>query len=87
MSPAANVMDPLRAGPTSSTSLIKALQLPQPTLSRALSALQREGLGKHPTASASAGIDKPCVEQRKVDGQMKNYIKVNRRWNLEEIYV
>lgn len=43
MSPASNVMDPLRDGPTSSTTLIRALQLSQPTLSRALTALQREG--------------------------------------------
>lgn len=43
MSPASNVMDPLRDGPTSSTTLIKALQLSQPTLSRALTTLQREG--------------------------------------------
>lgn len=38
-----NVLHPLRAGPASSTSLLRALQLPRPTLTRALQNLQREG--------------------------------------------
>lgn len=43
MSPVPPVLDPLREGPSSSTTLVKALQLPQPSVSRALTALQREG--------------------------------------------
>jgi hypothetical protein len=43
MSPAPTVLDPLRAGPASSTALVRALHLPQPTLWRALTTAQREG--------------------------------------------
>lgn len=43
MSPVPPVLDPLREGPSSSTTLVKALQLPQPSVSRALTVLQREG--------------------------------------------
>jgi hypothetical protein len=43
MPPAANVLHPLRAGPASGTALLRALQLPRPTLSRVLHELQREG--------------------------------------------
>lgn len=38
-----NVLHPLREGPASSTSLLRALQLPRPALARALQSLQREG--------------------------------------------
>lgn len=43
MPPDSNLLHPLRAGPASSTSLLRALQLPRPTLARALQHLQREG--------------------------------------------
>lgn len=43
MPPDSNLLHPLRAGPASSTSLLRALQLPQPTLARALQDLQRAG--------------------------------------------
>lgn len=41
--PASNLLLPLREGPASSTSLVRALQLPRPTLNRALQNLQRSG--------------------------------------------
>jgi DNA-binding IclR family transcriptional regulator len=41
--PASNLLLPLREGPASSTSLVRALQLPPPTLNRALQNLQRSG--------------------------------------------
>ncbi len=43
MPPASNLLHPLREGPTSSTGLLKALQLPGATVARALDHLQREG--------------------------------------------
>jgi hypothetical protein len=43
MSSASTVLDPLRAGLSSSTTLVQALQLSRPTVSRALTTLQREG--------------------------------------------
>lgn len=43
MRPASSVLEPLRDGPASSTTLVKALSVPQPAVSRALTALQREG--------------------------------------------
>ena len=44
MPPASTVLDPLRDGPTSSTALLKTLQLPHSAVSRELQAAQREGL-------------------------------------------
>ena len=43
MPSASNVLHPLREGPASGTALLKALQLPRPTLTRALHELKREG--------------------------------------------
>lgn len=43
MPPDSSLLHPLRAGPASGTSLLRALQLPRPALTRALRDLQREG--------------------------------------------